>query len=478
MLTGFGNTLRIPELKKKLFFTALMIAIFRLGTHIVTPGLNMDAAREFFNAGSQGWLGLVNMFSGGAFERFSIFALGIMPYISSSIIFQLLTAVIPTLKQISKEGELGKRKINQYTRYGTIALSIIQSLGLAIWLESLQGGTLVQNPGIGYRLLTIITMTSGTVFIMWLGEQINERGVGNGISIIIFAGIAASLPKGISEAVSKVFKFKDMSIFELIFLVATILFAIAVVIAIQLGHRRIPVSYAKQIRGNKMMGGQTTHLPLKIDYSGVIAVIFASSILAFPSTIINFLAGGAAGGEGTLNTILLNISDMFQDNSSWDLYTLLIKIFPDLSDMGVPLTLLRVFNTYNLIFACLVIFFCYFYTSIIFNPKEVAENLKKHGGFVPGRRPGTATAEFIYKVLMKITLIGALLVVFICIFPSFVEQMLGGNMPGTLKYLMGGTTVLILVGVALDTIQQINSLLLQRNYMGFAGKGKLRGRRG
>jgi preprotein translocase subunit SecY len=260
----------------------------------------------------------------------------------------------------------------------------------------------------------------------------------------------------------------------LLLLVATILFVVAVVIVIQLGHRRIPVSYAKRVRGRKIFGGQTTHLPLKIDYSGVIAVIFASSILVFPTTVINFFAKGTDNAS----LMLQNFAEIFQQGTSWNLYYLLVQWFPSIGEIGLPFTLLRVVSTYNIIFAVLVIFFCYFYTSIVFNPNDVAENLKKQGGFVPGRRPGSATAEFIYKVLLRITLIGAVLVVFICIFPSIVEQLLGGNMPGTLKYLMGGTTILILVGVDLDTLQQIESQLIQRSYTGFAGKGKLRGRRG
>jgi preprotein translocase subunit SecY len=414
------------------------------------------------------------MFSGGAFKRFSIFAMGIMPYISASIILQLLTAVVPFLKKLSKEGEMGRQKINQYTRYGTILLSIIQSLGLSIWLEKIQNGELVLYHGIGFRLLTVLTITTGTVFIMWLGEQITERGIGNGISIIIFTGIAASIPKGISDVFLKLFKTEEMQMFEFLFIVAMILLVVAIVIMIQLGHRRIPVSYAKQVRGRKIYGGQTTHLPLKVDYSGVIAVIFASSLLVFPQTIINFLAGGGTSGA------LAKFADIFQQNASPSLYTLLNLMFdnPEIME-GLPFTLLKIFSVYNCLFATLVIFFCYFYTSIVFNPKEVAENLKRQGGFVPGRRSGIATAEFIQNVLMKTTLIGALLVVFVCIFPNIVNEVLGGNLPQTLQYLMGGTTILILVGVDLDTIQQIETQLLQRNYMGFVGQGrKLKSRRG
>ncbi|HPP86859.1 MAG TPA: preprotein translocase subunit SecY, partial [bacterium] len=292
-ISALTNSVRIPELKKKLLFTALMILIYRLGSHIITPGLDSAVAGRFFDAGNAGgWLGLVNMFSGGAFKRFSIFALGIMPYISSSIIFQLLTSVVPYLKKLSKEGELGRKKINQYTRYGTILLSVIQSLGLAIWLESISeaGQSLVLNPGFGFRFLTVLTMTAGTTFIMWLGEQITERGIGNGISLIIFIGIVASVPQGLSELFMKLFTTRDLSIFQFLFMLAMALFVVAFVIVIQLGHRRIPVSYAKQIRGNKIYGGQSTHLPLKVDYSGVIAVIFASSLLMFPTTIVNFFA--------------------------------------------------------------------------------------------------------------------------------------------------------------------------------------------
>jgi len=472
MLSAIGNSFRIPELKKKLFFTALMIAIYRLGAHIIVPGLNTDVANRFFaGGGAGGWLGLINMFSGGAFKRFSIFALGIMPYISSSIIFQLLTAVVPYLKKLSKEGEMGRKKITQYTRYGTIVLSIIQSLGLAIWLQSIENGALVNyNTGIGFKLLTILTMTTGTTFIMWLGEQITERGIGNGISIIIFIGIVASIPQGISELFMKLFTTKDLSIFQLLFMIAMTAFVVAFVILIQLGHRRIEVSYSKQIRGRKIYGGQSTYLPLKVDYSGVIAVIFGSSLLMFPSTIINFIAPNDT-------TFLSKIVDIFNQNSNWNLYHLLYMIFPGIGD-GLPFTLLRVISVYNILFSALVIFFCYFYTTIVFNPTDFADNLKRQGGFVPGRRPGQQTAEYIQTILMRITLVGALMVVFICIFPDMLEELLGGNMPQTLKYLLGGTTILILVGVDLDTIQQIEAQLLQRYYTGFIGGGKLRSRRG
>ncbi|HPN30685.1 MAG TPA: preprotein translocase subunit SecY [bacterium] len=472
MISAISNSFKIPELKKKLFFTALMIAIYRLGSHIIIPGIDTAMAAQYFSgSGAGGWLGMINMFSGGAFKRFSIFALGIMPYISSSIILQLLTAVVPYLKKLSKEGEMGRKKITQYTRYGTILLSVIQATGLAIWLGSIENGALVQYHGFTFKLITVLTMTTGTTFIMWLGEQITERGIGNGISIIIFIGIVASIPLGVSETFMKIFKTEDLNIFQFLFMALMVLFIVAVVIVIQLGHRRIPVSYAKQVRGRKIYGGQSTHLPLKVDYSGVIAVIFASSLLMFPSTILNFLAGSNSN-------FLVKFVELFQENSSGNLYFLLYKLTGGAIGDGLPFTLLRVVSLYNIVFSALVIFFCYFYTTIVFNPKDLAENLKRQGGFVPGRRPGTATAEYIQTILMRITLIGALMVVFICVFPDLVEELISGNMPNTMKYLMGGTTILILVGVDLDTIQQIESQLLQRYYTGFVGGGKLRSRRG
>jgi len=417
-------------------FTLAMLAVYRVGVAIPTPGIDGQALAAFFEQARNTMLGLVNMFSGGALERFSIFALGIMPYISSSIILQLLTVVFPYLEKLSKEGELGRRKITQYTRYGTIVLSIIQGTFISMGLERIQapgGGSVVFHPGWAFRAMTVVTLTSGTAFIMWLGEQITERGIGNGISLIIFAGIVANFP---SAAITtyQFLKEGEMSLFLILFLIAFMVAVIGIIIFMERAARRIPVQYAKRVVGRKMYGGQTSHLPLKINPTGVIPPIFASSILIFPATIAQFIEHP---------------------------YARMI------SDLLVPGTLV-----YDVVYVGLIIFFCYFYTAVTFNPTDVADNMKKYGGYVPGIRPGQRTAEYIDRILTRLTLSGAIYVSAVCILPTLLIRQV--NVP----FYFGGTALLIVVGVALDTVAQMETHLLTRNYEGFMKRGRIRGRRG
>ena len=436
MTTGFSNTLRVEELKKRLFFTAGMVAVYRVGVAIPTPGIDGKAMQAFFQEAANDIFGLVNLFSGGALERFSIFALGIMPYISASIILQLLTVVIPTLENLKKEGEAGRRKITQWTRYGTVVLALIQSLFISIGLEQIQsptGGGVVFDPGWSFRLMSMLTLTAGTAFIMWLGEQVTERGIGNGISLVIFAGIVAALP----SAVTGTFQFMnegELSLFQVLFLVLLMVGVIGFIIFVERGHRRIPVQYAKRVVGRKMYGGQSSHLPLKINQAGVIPPIFASSILIFPGTIAGFLQNPWADRAAELLT---------------------------------PGNLL-----YNVVYVALIIFFCYFYTGVTFDPVEVADNMKKFGGYIPGIRPGKSTADFIDRIMTRLTLAGALYVSAVCVLPTVLIQQF--NVP----FFFGGTALLIVVGVALDTVSQMETHLLTRNYEGFMKKGRVRGRRG
>jgi preprotein translocase subunit SecY len=436
MLDGFQNATRVPELRRRLLFTLAMLGVYRIGVAIPTPGIDGQALAAFFEQARNTMLGLVNMFSGGALERFSIFALGIMPYISSSIILQLLTVVFPYLEKLSKEGELGRRKITQYTRYGTILLSVIQGTFISMGLERIQapgGGSVVFHPGWSFRAMTVITLTSGTAFIMWLGEQITERGIGNGISLIIFAGIVANFP---SAAITtyQFFKEGEMSLFLLLGLVAFMVLVIGFIIFMERAARRIPVQYAKRVVGRKMYGGQTSHLPLKINPTGVIPPIFASSILIFPATIAQFIEHP---------------------------YARLV------SDLLVPGTVI-----YDLVYIGLIIFFCYFYTAVTFNPVDVADNMKKYGGYVPGIRPGQRTAEYIDRILTRLTLSGAIYVATVCILPTVLIRQV--NVP----FYFGGTALLIVVGVALDTVAQMETHLLTRNYEGFMKRGRIRGRKG
>ena len=435
MLDGFQNITRVPELKRRILVTGLLLIVYRIGIHIPTPGIDNLALKAVFDSQAGTLFGLIDMFSGGALARFSIFTLGIMPYISSSIILQLLTVVIPQLEKLSKEGELGRRKITQYTRYGTIVLSVIQGMGIAVGLESVSAGagSVVYHPGWAFRVMTVITLTSGTAFLMWLGEQITERGIGNGISLIIFAGIVARFPSGLVRTVTLV-RTGEMNLFSGLFLLALMVAVVAIIIYFERAHRRIPVQYARRIVGRKVYGGQSTHLPLKVNTAGVIPPIFASSILLFPATIASFIK----------HPITRTISD--------------------------ALTPGRV--GYELLFVAFIIFFCYFYTAVTFNPVDVADNMKKYGGFVPGIRPGKKTAEYIDKILTRITLGGAIYVSVICVLPSILIARF--NVP----FYFGGTGLLIVVGVAMDTVQQIESHLITRHYEGFLKKGQMKGRRG
>ena len=435
MLEGFQNITRVPELKRRILITGLLLIVYRIGIHIPTPGIDNLALKAVFDSQAGTLFGLIDMFSGGALARFSIFTLGIMPYISSSIILQLLTVVIPQLEKLSKEGELGRRKITQYTRYGTIVLSVIQGMGIAVGLESVSAGagSVVYHPGWAFRIMTVITLTAGTAFLMWLGEQITERGIGNGISLIIFAGIVARFPSGLVRTVTLV-RTGEMNLFAALFLLSLMVAVVAIIIYFERAHRRIPVQYARRIVGRKVYGGQSTHLPLKVNTAGVIPPIFASSILLFPATIASFIK----------HPITRSISD--------------------------ALTPGRV--GYELLFVAFIIFFCYFYTAVTFNPVDVADNMKKYGGFVPGIRPGKKTAEYIDKILTRITLGGAIYVSVICVLPSILIARF--NVP----FYFGGTGLLIVVGVAMDTVQQIESHLITRHYEGFLKKGQMKGRRG
>ena len=433
---GFQNIFKIPELKRRIIFTLFMLAVYRVGVHVPTPGIDAVALASFFARAKGTLLGLFDMFSGGALERLSVFALGIMPYISASIILQLLTVVIPHLERLSKEGEQGRKKITQYTRYGTVLLSIIQGFAISVGLESMTspgGAPIVISPGWGFRLMTVLTLTSGTAFIMWLGEQITERGIGNGISLIIFAGIVARIPTATGNSF-RLLSTGEMSAFVLLIILIMMLAVIGVIIFAEQGQRRIPVQYAKRVVGRKMYGGQSTHLPLKINTSGVIPPIFASSIIMFPATLASFMS------------------------------------FEWMQKVAAAMTPGNFF--YETLYVGFIFFFCYFYTAVTFNPADVADNMKKYGGFIPGIRPGKRTADYIDKVLTRITLGGACYVSAICVLPSVLVQQF--NVP----FYFGGTALLIVVGVAIDTISQIESHLLTRHYDGFLKKGaRIRGRR-
>ena len=430
MLGGFANIARVPELKKRVIFALAMLALYRVGVHVPTPGVDGEVLASFFQNSQDTLFGLFDMFAGGALRQFSVFALGIMPYISASIILELLTVVVPHLERLKKEGEAGRKKITQYTRYGTVVLSMIQGMFIAIGLEGMtSGGALVvPHPGWAFRILTVITLTAGTAFIMWLGEQINERGIGNGISLIIFAGIVAGLPKAILSTVSMLSSGQMFGgpIFVLLLAVFMVV-VVGVIVFCERGQRRIPVQYAKRVVGRRVMGGQSTHLPLKINTSGVIPPIFASSIIMFPATIAQFV-----------NVPFMKSVQEALAPGSW-LYTLLYVAF--------------------------IFFFCYFYTAVTFNPVDVADNMKKYGGFIPGIRPGKRTADYIDRVLTRITFGGAIYVSVVCVLPTFLITKF--NVP----FYFGGTALLIVVGVAIDTVGQIESHLLTRHYEGFMKKG-------
>jgi len=434
-LTGVENLARLPELKKKLLWTFLLVAIYRIGVHVPVPGVDSSALADFFESAKNTLFGLFDMFSGGGLRNLSIFALGIMPYISASIILQLLTVVSPELSKMQKEdGAAGRKKITQYTRYGTVLITLIQGFGIAVGLESMaspSGAPVVIVPGWGFRLMTIITLTAGTIFLMWIGEQMTEKGIGNGISMIIYAGIVAGLPRAVISTFSLV-KAGELSLFVLVLIVALMLAVLAAIVFMERGQRRIPIQYAKRMVGRKMYGGQTTHLPLRVNTAGVIPPIFASSILLFPATL----------GEFSSVPWLKSVASFFS-----------------------PQTI-----TYNVIFIGLIVFFCYFYTAIIFDPADIAENLRKQGGFIPGIRPGGKTKEYIDKVLARITLWGSLYISVVCVLPMVLIQQF--NVP----FYFGGTSLLIVVGVAMDFMSQIESYLISRQYEGLMQKGRLKGR--
>jgi len=428
--SGFGNIFKIPELKRRIIFTLALLVVYRVGVHVPVPGIDSVALAEIFARAKGTILGIFNMFSGGALERLSVFALGIMPYISASIILQLMTVVIPHLERLKKEGEQGRKKITQYTRYGTVILSIIQGFGISVGLERM--GAVIE-PGWSFRLMSVITLTAGTAFIMWLGEQITERGIGNGISLIIFAGIVARMPTAIGNTF-RLLSTGAMGIFPIIILLVLMIAVIAAIIFVEQGQRRIPVQYAKRVVGRRMYGGQSTHLPLKINTSGVIPPIFASSIMMFPATISSFIT------------------------------------VPWIQDIVAALTPGNA--VYELLFVGLIFFFCYFYTAVTFNPVDVADNMKRQGGYIPGIRPGKRTADYIDRVLTRITLGGALYVSAVCVLPSILITKF--NVP----FYFGGTALLIVVGVAIDTVAQMESHMLSRHYEGFLKKssGKMKGR--
>ena len=426
---GFGNIFKIPELKKRIVYTLALLIVYRIGVHVPTPGIDAVALASFFARAKGTLLGLFDMFSGGALERLSVFALGIMPYISASIILQLLTVTIPHLERLSKEGEQGRKKITQYTRYGTILLSVIQGFGISVGLEKMMspgGAAVVIDPGWGFRLMTVMTLTAGTAFIMWLGEQITERGIGNGISLIIFAGIIARMPAAIGNTF-RLLSTGEMGLFVIIILTILMTLVVAFIIYVESGQRRITVQYAKRVVGRKMYGGQSTHLPLKVNTSGVIPPIFASSIIMFPATLASFIA----------IPWIQNIASAMRPGNI----------------------------VYETLYIGFIFFFCYFYTAVTFNPVDVADNMKKQGGYIPGIRPGKRTADYIDRVLTRITLGGAIYVSAVCVLPSIL--MTKFNVP----FYFGGTALLIVVGVAIDTIQQIESHMLTRHYEGFLKKG-------
>jgi preprotein translocase subunit SecY len=460
VIESFKNIFAIPDLRKRVLFTFGLLAVYRVGCHIPSPGIDPQALLDFMQSQQQGFLGFVNTFTGGSLQKIAVFALGIMPYITASIILQLLTVVWPYLEKLSKEGELGRRKITQWTRYGTVLISIIQGTGIAIWLERMSapgGAPLVPNPGWGFRMLTVITLTTGTAFIMWLGEQISERGIGNGISLIIFAGIVV----GLVPAVGNTLHSLQQGTLNLIMVVILIPFMIAVVafiVYMERAQRRIPVQYAKRVVGRKVYGGQSTYLPLRVNTGGVIPVIFASSVVTVPTVISNLVQN-----EGV------------QRVANYLAY-------------GQPI--------YYLLQVIAIVFFSYFYVSIIFNPTDLAENMRKYGGFIPGIRPGKRTAEYIDRILTRLNLVGALYLSAVTVLPEFLLTgihvagipVLGPRIAGYfpewftqgmgIQFYFGGTSLLIVVGVAMDTIQQIESQLVMRNYEGFMKRGRIRGRRG
>ena len=456
------NIFAVAELRKRVLFTLGMLAVYRVGSHVTIPGINKEALAILAEQARNTMFGLYDMFSGQNLSQMTIFALGIMPYLSASIILQLLTVVWPYLERLSKEGELGRRKITQYTRYGTIVLAFVQALGIALFLErstEVAGGIpLVYEPGWSFRAMTVLTLCTGSAFIMWLGEQITERGIGNGMSLIIFAGIVVGLPMAVITTLDQL-RTGQMGLFRIILLLVLMVLVIGAIVFVERGHRRVTVQYAKRVVGRRMYGGSSTHIPLKVNTGGVIPVIFASSILAFPATLAPMMA--------PTNPVRVALNQI------------------------APGTLL-----YDLLYVAGIIFFCYFYTAIIFNPDDVAENMRKYGGFIPGIRPGKRTAEYIDTILTRITLVGAVYLAIVAILPTFlisgvnltqvpyIGDRLDASLPSFITrgmgvpFYFGGTSLLIIVGVAMDTVQQIESQLIMRHYDGFMKKTRIRGRRG
>ena len=436
-LGALANIARIPELRRRLLFSLGMIAVYRVGVYVTVPGVDRKAMQEFIGQdGGGSFLNLLNLFSGGALEQFSIFALGVTPYVSASIILQLLTSIFKPLEELRKEGEIGQRKINQYTRYAAVVLALVQAFGIATFLESKQTSDLVsivRDPGWGFRLIAMLTLATGTAFVMWLGEQITERGIGNGISMLIFAGIVADIPSNLGQT----WQFTSTGQIQptsIIIALMVVVASVATIVFFERGQRRIPIEYSRRIIGRKMYGGQRTHLPLRVNSSGVIPPLFAMTVLALPATLAGYRVPGMEAVQSVLG------------RGDW-LYTTLFILF--------------------------TVFFCYFYTAVTFPPVDVADNLKKQGAFIPNIRPGKATADYIEKVLMRITFGGALYVALICILPDFLRQYL------KIPFQFGGTSIMIVVGVALDTVNQIESYLISRHYEGFAGPGgpRIQGRR-
>jgi len=435
MLEKLQNIFRIPELKRRVIFTLALLCVYRLGGHIPTPGVNSEALVSAFAQQSNSLFGLYDLFVGGSFAKATVFALGIMPYISVSIIFQLLGAVIPYFEKLQKEGEEGRKKITQYTRVGTVALAAVQSLAFAKFLESMgsAGAPVVPHPGFTFQLMTMITQTTGTILIMWLGEQITERGIGNGISLIIFIGIVARFPADIVNTIRAI-RVGTLSPVIAALLVGMMVAVIASVVAMTQAQRKIPVQYAKRVVGRKMYGGQATHIPLRVNTAGVIPIIFAQSLIMLPSTLALYFQG---------SNIIQSVARLFA-HGTW---------------------------VYVIVYSLTIIFFTYFYTAIVLNPTDMADNMKKYGGFVPGIRPGRKTSEYIDRILSRITLPGAIFLALIAVLPDLLIRSF--NVP----FYFGGTSVLIVVGVALDTLQQIESHLIMRHYEGFVSTGRMRGRR-
>jgi preprotein translocase subunit SecY len=457
---AFANIFRVPDLRKRLMFTLGLLAVYRLGSQVPAPGINTLKWEQFFGSAQGSIFGFFDLFAGGNIRRFTIFALGIMPYITASIILQLLTVVVPTLEKLQKEGELGRRKITQWTRYLTIILSVIQSATIATGLQAAQQGIVI-NPGFGFMMLTILSLTTGSAFIMWLGEQISERGVGNGMSLIIFTGIVVGIPRAVSSLYQNVFVTHEWGPVRLILLLAMMIAVVAFIVLVERGERRIPVQYAKRVIGRRVMGGQSTHMPLKVNAGGVIPVIFASSILAFPQTLTQLA---------------------WVKNMPWLMHTL------ESIKHSEPM--------YYVLFVAGIIFFCFFYVSIIFNPNEAADNMRKYGGFIPGIRPGRNTADYMNNVLTKITVVGGIYLSILCLIPDImisgiklqhlplVGNFIDAHFPRELldglgvTFYFGGTSLLIVVGVAMDTVNQIEAQLIMRHYEGFTPRsGRIRGRR-